>query len=37
MGVRRGEEAKRAFAPAWKLGLGTEYFWRTWSRYLNSD
>jgi len=28
MGVRRAEEAKRAFAPVWKLGLGTKYLWK---------
>jgi len=23
--------------PAWKLGLRTKYFWKSWSRHLNSD
>ena len=28
MGARRAGEAKRALPPAWKLELGTKYFWK---------
>jgi len=28
MGVRRAGDAKRAFPPAWKLGVRNKYFWK---------